>query len=222
MADIFLCLGRSCKLSKYFQLTNNWVVANPNQPPPPTAAHTSHLSCCCDWFCLMELERGNNFIELDFNIREPGTKARAALLFDFHSFFFFFCSSPCLLLSVEHNTIRWSLKGTRALKHVTEARFSAWSWTRFCFHLPYKLTQNISRFHVCFVCSPVAGMCCCGSAAWEMRFTTASVNICAQLDTMRSIFRLIFVQIHLLCCGLAPFGFESFHFRRVTIMLICY
>lgn len=49
----------------------------PPQPTDPSNRRPVHLSCCCDWFCLMELERGNNFIELDFNVRQ---KARYFLI----------------------------------------------------------------------------------------------------------------------------------------------
>lgn len=126
------------------------------QPPHPQP--TAHLSCCCDWFCLMELERGNNFIELDFNMQEKerggdgeyerGKQSLAQkrepryflIFFPFFSLSLSLCHL-CLIEplahalsfwpTVEHNTIRWSLKGTRALKHVTtEARFTAWRYRR--------------------------------------------------------------------------------------------
>lgn len=50
------------------------LLEQPNQRP---IEPSTNLSCCCDWFCLMELERGNNFIELDFNVRQ---KARYFLI----------------------------------------------------------------------------------------------------------------------------------------------
>lgn len=83
----------------------------------------------------MELERGNNFIELDFNVRQ---KARYFLI----SFSLLQLPLPRLspltpfsLFSLGLCTIRWSLKETRALSTCPTQVLSACSWTRFCLKL---------------------------------------------------------------------------------------
>lgn len=90
-ADIFLCAQAALmQIVEIFstdqQLSDPpFCPTNPNpihfprttEPTTHRTVEPSYLSCCCDWFCLMELERGNNFIELDFNVRQ---KARYFLI----------------------------------------------------------------------------------------------------------------------------------------------
>lgn len=148
-ADIFLCAQAALMQIVEIFSTDQQLSDPPSCPTnsnpthsPRTTEPTTHrtvepsynLSCCCDWFCLMELERGNNFIELDFNVRQ---KARYFLI----SFSLLQLPQPLSLppshslLSVGLCTIRWSLKETRALSTCPTQVLSACSWTRFCLKL---------------------------------------------------------------------------------------
>lgn len=136
-ADIFLCAGRSCKLSKYFQLTNNWV--HPLLLCPSSCCPSSHRTgeppFMLLWLVLSNGTRAwQQFHWIGFQCTTKG-----ALLFDF----FLSATAPYLpslptLQLFLSSTIRWSLKGTRALSTCPTQVLSAWSWTRFCLKLARK------------------------------------------------------------------------------------
>lgn len=112
------------QIVEIFSTDQQLSAACPAPPAPPAPRLTrqaiepaNHLSCCCDWFCLMELERGNNFIELDFNVRQ---KARYFLIS------FSLQLPPALPLSISlaahcalHNSL--VIKRDTCFKHVPDS-----------------------------------------------------------------------------------------------------
>lgn len=88
-ADIFLCAGRSCKLSKYFQLTNNWVHPLLLCPSPtdPSSHRTGEPPFMLLWLVLSNGTRAwQQFHWIGFQCTTKG-----ALLFDF----FLSATAPC-------------------------------------------------------------------------------------------------------------------------------
>lgn len=109
-------------------------------------------------------------------------------------------------------TIRWSLKGTRAGRHVARARFLLFSWKR-------NSETGLWILLHCFRDLPSASFRFGLRGSWGICFTMISVNIwgpnCSHKSPQcpitenklglepRGICRLIFVQIHSLCRCLA-------------------